>query len=125
MLLIAVKIGNTNLLPPAAFNEFDYGQGCQEGGATGAFCPGPHSACGPQKYQYTLIEQSNTLLKQSLHIFALGPSSSLGYPDYGPSINFKFKSESFSGAVTSLITYMLVCINVHSLSNNFDEFTLI
>ena len=67
MLLIAVKIGNTNLLPPAAFNEFDY----------------------------------------------------------GPSINFKFKSESFSGAVTSLITYMLVYINVHSLSNNFDEFTLI
>ena len=50
------------------------------GGATGAFCPGPHSAYGPQKDQYTLIEQSNNLLKQSLHIFALGPSSSLGCP---------------------------------------------
>ena len=25
-------------------------------GETGAFCPGPHSAYGPQKDQYTLIE---------------------------------------------------------------------
>ena len=29
------------------------------GGATGTFCPGPHSAYGPQKDRYTLIEQSN------------------------------------------------------------------
>ena len=50
------------------------------GGATGAFCSGPHSSYGPQKDQYTLIEQSKTLLKQSLHIFALGPLSFLGCP---------------------------------------------
>ena len=48
-------------------------QDAERGGATGEFCPGPHSAYGPQKDQYTLIEQSNTLLKQSLHIFCPGP----------------------------------------------------
>ena len=46
-------------------------QGRQEGG-TGTFCPGSHSAYGPQKDRYTLIEQSCTLLKQSLHIFCPG-----------------------------------------------------
>ena len=44
------------------------------GGAAGAFCPGPHSTYGPQKIRrYTLIEHSNTLLKQSLHIFCPEP----------------------------------------------------
>ena len=51
----------------------DVCQGHREVGATGAFCPGPHSAYGPQKDRYTLIEHSNTLLKQVLHIFCPGP----------------------------------------------------
>ena len=41
-------------------------------GETKAFCPGPHSAHVHRKDQYTLIEQSHTLLKQSLHIFCPG-----------------------------------------------------
>ena len=36
-----------------------------DGGATGAFCSGPDSARGPQEDRYTLIEQSNTLLKHA------------------------------------------------------------
>ena len=58
------------------------------GEATGAFCPGPYSAGGP-KDQYTLIEQSNTLLKQSsyygegpLLYLALSLLNSLGGPVY-------------------------------------------
>ena len=46
----------------------------------GHFALDPTLLMGPKKDQYTLIEQSNNLLKQSLHIFALGPSSSLGCP---------------------------------------------
>ena len=53
------------------------GRAAERGGATG-----PHSAHGSQKDQYALIEQSNAVLKQSLHIFALGPSSSLGCPGH-------------------------------------------
>ena len=54
----------------------------EEGGQQGRFAQCP-TAYGPQKDRYTLIEQSNTLLKQSLHIFCPGPpSSSLGSPKY-------------------------------------------
>ena len=75
------------------------------GGATGAFCPGPHFAYGPQKDQYTLIEQSNTLqsntlLKQSQHIFALGPSISLSCPGnyfYPISVNWTHGLDSQAG----------------------------
>ena len=49
------------------------------GEATGAFCPGPYSAGGP-KDQYTLIEQSNTLLKQSSY-YGEGPPTFISCPE--------------------------------------------
>ena len=44
------------------------------GGTTGAFCPEPHSANGPQKSIYS-NRTVNTLLKQSPHIFPWAPQA--------------------------------------------------
>ena len=39
-----------------AVNGINVRRAAERGGATGAFCPGPYSAYGPQKDRYTLIE---------------------------------------------------------------------
>ena len=83
-----------------AENLAEITRAAESGVATGAICPGPHFAYGPQKDQYTLIEQSNTLLKQSQHIFALGPSSSLSCPGnyfYPISVNWTHRLDSQAG----------------------------
>ena len=49
---------------------FDYQQGRRQGGATGAFCPGPHLVGGPRQgpllpLSYTCTKDRNTLIEQS------------------------------------------------------------
>ena len=52
----------------------------ERGGGTWGNLPWSPHCLWTSKDRYTLIEQSSTLLRQSPHIFSLGPSSSFGGP---------------------------------------------
>ena len=74
--------------------------GPSRGGGNWGILPWAPLCLWAPKDQYTLIEQSNTPLKQSQHIFALGPSSSLGCPGnyfYPISVNWTHGLDSQAG----------------------------